>query len=141
FLPTLGRDSSSCRACILRTFLPAGRTLSFRCVRRNYLAGSNQMTNGLPDLACFRKNKGLTLQEIAQQTKISIRYLEAIEDGRTSCLPGGVYNNSYLRQYARAIDYDENELLASYSTAGLIDNQATQPDWRVALRTWTAHRR
>jgi len=99
------------------------------------------MTNGLPDLARFRKNKGLTLQEIAQQTKISLRYLQAIEDGKTSCLPGGVYNNSYLRQYARAIDYDENALLASYSTAGLIGNPGAELDWRVALRAWTAHRR
>ena len=29
-------------------------------------------------------------------------------------LPGGIYNTSYIRQYARAIDFDEAELLAYY---------------------------
>ena len=45
------------------------------------------MIDGLPNLACLRRNKGVTLQKIAQQTKISLRYLEAIEAGNTSCLP------------------------------------------------------
>jgi cytoskeletal protein RodZ len=98
------------------------------------------MIDGLPDLGCLRRNKGLTLQQIAQQTKISLRYLEAIEAGNTSCLPGGVYNNSYLRQYARAIDYDEDGLLEFFSTARLITrtavHQKAKLDWRVALRAW-----
>ena len=100
------------------------------------------MVNGLPDLACLRRSKGLTLDQIAQQTKISLRYLHAIEEGRVSRLPGGVYNNSYLRQYARAIDYDENELVAFYSTAGLTtptaDNRGAQLAWKVAWVAWRA---
>ena len=97
------------------------------------------MIDGLPDLACLRRNKGLTLRGIAEQTRISLRYLEAIEAGDTSCLPGGVYNNSYLRQYARAIDYDEDILLEFYSPARLVagtaDYKKAKLDWRVALRT------
>ena len=30
-------------------------------------------------------------------------------------LPGGIYNTSYIRQYARAIDYDESAILAVYN--------------------------
>ncbi len=103
------------------------------------------MANSLPDLECLRRSKGLTLDQIAQQTKISLRYLQAIEEGRVSRLPGGVYNNSYLRQYARAIDYDENELVAFYSTAGLTtptaDNRGAQLAWKVAWRAWATRRR
>jgi cytoskeleton protein RodZ len=66
------------------------------------------------DLAGLRTSKGITLQEIAKQTKISVRYLEAIESGRFKALPGGVYNISYIRQYAQAIGYEETTLLEHY---------------------------
>ena len=65
-------------------------------------------------LATIRHNRGITLEQIADSTKISIRSLEAIEQGDFRKLPGGIYNTSYIRQYARAIDYDEGELLAYY---------------------------
>ena len=65
-------------------------------------------------LATIRHNRGITLEQIAASTKISLRSLEAIERGEFRKLPGGIYNTSYIRQYARAIDYDESELLAFY---------------------------
>ena len=65
-------------------------------------------------LTTIRRNRGISLQQIADSTKISIRSLEAIERGEFRKLPGGIYNTSYIRQYARAIDYDEAELLAVY---------------------------
>jgi len=63
------------------------------------------MFNSNPDLAALRQSKGITLEQIADSTKISIRYLRAIEEGRLAILPGGVYSTSYVRQYAQAIDY------------------------------------
>jgi cytoskeletal protein RodZ len=71
--------------------------------------------NSVLGLATIRKNRGISLQAIADSTKISIRSLEAIERGDFQKLPGGIYNTSYIRQYARAIDYDETALLAFYS--------------------------
>jgi cytoskeletal protein RodZ len=65
-------------------------------------------------LATIRRNRGITLRQIAESTKIGIRSLEAIEQGEFKKLPGGIYTTSYIRQYARAIDYDESELLAIY---------------------------
>jgi len=69
---------------------------------------------GVLGLATIRRNRGITLEQIAQSTKISIRSLQAIERGDFSKLPGGIYNTSYIKQYARAIDYDEGTLLALY---------------------------
>jgi cytoskeleton protein RodZ len=66
-------------------------------------------------LATIRRNRGISLEQIAAATKISVRSLEAIERGDYRKLPGGIYTTSYLRQYARAIDYDEADLLAAYS--------------------------
>ena len=65
-------------------------------------------------LATIRRNRGITLEQIAESTKIGVRALEAIERGDFQKLPGGIYNTSYIRQYARAIDYDESAILAVY---------------------------
>ncbi len=65
-------------------------------------------------LATIRRNRGISLEQIAQSTKISVRSLQAIERGEFAKLPGGIYNTSYIRQYARAIDYDEAAILAVY---------------------------
>ena len=72
----------------------------------------------LSDLVAARCKRGLSLDEIARNTKIRVHYLDAIEHGRFGALPGGVYNRSYIRQYARAISYDETKLLAYYCVMG-----------------------
>jgi cytoskeletal protein RodZ len=68
-------------------------------------------------LETIRRNRGISLAQIAESTKISVRSLEAIERGDFGKLPGGIYNTSYIRQYARAIDYDESTLLSYYHRA------------------------
>jgi cytoskeletal protein RodZ len=68
-------------------------------------------------LATIRRNRGISLEQIAESTKISIRSLAAIEQGDFKKLPGGIYNTSYIRQYARAIDYDESAILSYYHSA------------------------
>ena len=68
----------------------------------------------LPDLAIARQKSGVSLAEIAADTKIAVSYLRAIEEGVFGRLPGGIYTVSYIRQYARAIDYDEDELVRYY---------------------------
>ena len=69
---------------------------------------------GILGLITIRQNRGISLEQIAKATKISVRSLEAIERGDFRKLPGGIYNTSYIRQYARAIDYDESVLLEYY---------------------------
>jgi cytoskeletal protein RodZ len=71
---------------------------------------------GVLGLANIRRNRGISLEQIAAATKIGVRALDAIERGDFSKLPGGIYNTSYIRQYARAIDYDESILLAYYAS-------------------------
>jgi cytoskeletal protein RodZ len=67
------------------------------------------------DLARFRKRSGVSIEEIVQRTKISSRFLQAIEDEQFDQLPGGIFSTSYLRQYAAAIGYDEEALISFYS--------------------------
>ncbi len=65
----------------------------------------------LPDLTAIRNHRGISLREIADETRIRIGYLEAIEHGDFDKLPGRIYTRSYIRQYARLIDFDQNEIL------------------------------
>jgi hypothetical protein len=67
-----------------------------------------------PDLAEFRRSRKLTLQQIAARTNIGADYLTAIEQGDLDKLPGGLYATSFIRQYARMIDYPEQDLLAVF---------------------------
>lgn len=65
-------------------------------------------------LTTWRQSKGISLESIAEDTKLSLRHLLAIERGEFGKLPGGIYNTNYIRQYARAIDFDESTLLDYY---------------------------
>jgi len=66
------------------------------------------------NLSLSRQNKGISLEEIAETTKISIRFLRAIENEDFETLPGGIFNTSYLRQYASTIGIEPSTLLAHY---------------------------
>jgi hypothetical protein len=74
--------------------------------------GPMQDDNSVLGLATIRKNRGISLAQISESTKISVRSLEAIERGDFKKLPGGIYNTSYIKQYALAIDYDPAAILA-----------------------------
>jgi cytoskeleton protein RodZ len=65
-------------------------------------------------LASLRRSKGISLEEIAQRTKLRVTLLKAIEDGNFDALPGGIYNISYLRQFAREIGVDESSVIQLY---------------------------
>ena len=75
-------------------------------------------------LAARRLKKQISLEQISASTKIGVRALQAIEDGDFKKLPGGIYSTSYIRQYARAIDFDEAELLAKYYSVVGIPSEA-----------------
>src|SRR5215813_2600825 len=79
-------------------------------------------------LARWRRKKSLSLEQIADTTKISVRSLQAIESEEFKKLPGGIYSTSYIRQYARAIDFDESQILSLYnSVMGLDVGDAPKP--------------
>lgn len=70
---------------------------------------------GILGVKAWRLKKGISLAAIAASTKLSVPQLEAIESGDFKRLPGGIYNTNYIKQYARAIDFEEADLIAFYN--------------------------
>jgi cytoskeleton protein RodZ len=67
-------------------------------------------------LRLARETRGIALRYISEQTRISMRYLEAIETDDYRRLPGGIFNRSFIRAYAKHVGYDEQQALEEYST-------------------------
>jgi cytoskeleton protein RodZ len=65
-----------------------------------------------------RELRGVPLDEIAQSTKISIRFLRALEESRFEDLPGEVFVKGFIRSYGQAIGSNVDELLAAYDESG-----------------------
>ena len=66
-------------------------------------------------LRLAREQRGIPLREISDQTRIAVRYLEAIESNDYKRLPGGIFNKSFIRAYAKCIGYDENSAIEGYT--------------------------
>jgi len=61
-----------------------------------------------------REMRGVSLEEIAAATRISTRFLEALENEQWGRLPGGVFNRGFVRAVARFLGLDEESLVAEY---------------------------
>ena len=76
-----------------------------------------------------REAKGIALDEIAQKTRIGVRMLKAIEAEAFDQLPGGIFNKSFIEQYARCLGLDEKQAIRDYlrATAAARETQYPQP--------------
>ena len=61
-----------------------------------------------------RELREITLAEVAEATKISVRFLEAIEINDFACLPGGLYNRGIVRAYCQFIGADSEAMVNAY---------------------------
>jgi cytoskeletal protein RodZ len=67
------------------------------------------------ELRLAREARGISLRDISEQTRISMRYLEAIEANDYKRLPGGIFNRSFIKAYARYVGFDEQAALEGYT--------------------------
>ncbi|HEX8281884.1 MAG TPA: helix-turn-helix domain-containing protein [Pyrinomonadaceae bacterium] len=61
-----------------------------------------------------RTERGVGLREVSEQTRITMRHLEAIEADDYKALPGGIFNKSFVKSYARAVGFPEARALELY---------------------------
>lgn len=62
-----------------------------------------------------REERGITISEVAEQTRISPLYIESIEKDEFKILPGGIFNKGFVKSYAKYVGVDENEALQDYA--------------------------
>ncbi len=76
------------------------------------------------DLKRERELRKISLREIAESTKINVRYLDALEKNNFKHLPGGVFNKGFVRAFAQHIGVDEEDMVNAY----LLEEQAQNTD-------------
>jgi cytoskeletal protein RodZ len=82
------------------------------------------------DLRQERERQGVSLETIADSTKVSVRHLRALEEENFDRLPGGVFNKGIVRSYARYLQLDQEawveRFMQTYKTSGsLKDDDAS----------------
>ncbi len=61
-----------------------------------------------------REELGISLEDVSAEIRIRPKYLQALEESRFSELPGRVATKGFLRNYARYLGLDPEEVLESY---------------------------
>lgn len=69
---------------------------------------------------CLKRERDLrevSLDELSKSTRISVRFLEALENEDWERLPGGIFGHGFVRAIARYLGLDEEALLSEYDLA------------------------
>jgi hypothetical protein len=75
-----------------------------------------------------REARGLTLEDAERDTRISRRYLQALESEQFDAIPAPVYARGFLRSYSQYLGLDPQEMLARFPR----DDEPAQPVERAA---------
>src|SRR5512143_2620669 len=86
------------------------------------------MTTLGEELKAARESRGLTLEQIADTTRISHTFLKALEENDYDVIPGEVFVTGFLRTYARELGLDEKQVLARYREAHPLQREEQQPE-------------
>ncbi len=83
-----------------------------------------------------RERRRIDLSQIAEETNIARRFLDAIESGHVDSIPGRFYRRAYIRAYAGRLGLDQDRFVAAYefAVAGEAQAQAREADVRGGKR-------
>ncbi|MEK6683302.1 MAG: RodZ domain-containing protein, partial [Nitrospirota bacterium] len=71
----------------------------------------------------IREERGLPIQQVADKTRISPTYIEALEENRLEKFPGEVFARGFVRVYGRCLGLDDPDTMARFT-------QSAQPFFR-----------
>jgi cytoskeletal protein RodZ len=80
----------------------------------NNVADSGRMSPGAR-LSAARKERKLPLEVVADELKLDVRMVEALERDDKAALPAAIFVQGYLRRYARLTGLPEDELVRDYT--------------------------
>jgi cytoskeleton protein RodZ len=69
------------------------------------------------DIRARRIEKDITLKKVSEDTHISLRHLQSLEEGNYRDLPGGMYNRAFVRSYCIYLGLDPVPYLERYEAA------------------------
>ena len=82
-----------------------------------------------------RLRRGMSLQQIAAETKIPLRHLHALECDDFAEVPAGLYRRARVRAYARALHLDQPALVQLERTLRATETAAVAPGTTAGKRT------
>lgn len=74
-----------------------------------------------------REIRGISLKEISDATKISKRFLEALERNDHKTLPAPVFTRGFVREYSRYVGLSAEEMVNRYNFAAANDDRIEKP--------------
>jgi cytoskeletal protein RodZ len=81
-----------------------------------------------------REARGFTCSRLEKATKISQRYIEAMEEGRFELLPEEAYRRAFIRTYARGLGMDPDPIVARYCEIAERDNKEVQTQMAATVQ-------
>ena len=94
-------------------------------------------------LRCERQRRSVSLEDIAQTTKVTVRSLQALESDAFDQLPGGILSKGIVRSYVRFLGLDESEWVERFLDASGQRNPplaANDKDWAAFALSVSTHR-
>ncbi len=94
-------------------------------------------------LRCERQRRSVSLEDIAQTTKVTVRSLQALESDAFDQLPGGILSKGIVRSYVRFLGLDEGEWVERFLDASgqkNPPNPANDNNWAAFALSVSTHR-
>ena len=94
-------------------------------------------------LRCERQRRSVSLEDIAQTTKVTVRSLQALESDAFDQLPGGILSKGIVRSYVRFLGLDEREWVERFLDASGQRNPpsaSNDKDWAAFALSVSTHR-
>jgi cytoskeleton protein RodZ len=89
--------------------------------------GASELASFGEELRREREIRGISLKEIADATKISKRFLEALERNDHHTLPAPVFTRGFVREYSRYVGLNAEEMVNRYNFAAATDDRIEKP--------------
>src|SRR5215212_2083942 len=89
--------------------------------------GASELASFGEELRREREIRGISLKEIADATKISKRFLDALERNDHRTLPAPVFTRGFVREYSRYVGLNAEEMVNRYNFAAANDDRIEKP--------------
>ncbi|MFX4260839.1 helix-turn-helix domain-containing protein [Pelotomaculum propionicicum] len=88
-----------------------------------------------------RRARGLTLEDVEEETKIRKKYIMALEMEQFEVLPGHIYAKAFLKNYAKFLNLNLDQIMDAFKQKQGIETVHEEHDKPVAEKKVTANKK